>query len=83
MGTGLGDPFTAVDVKRKIERRQALMRAQVVIRTAWIPLLAGGLLALYAPNTLVFALASILFIGALVVQTVASVRVFHLSRNTN
>lgn len=55
------------------------MRGQTIIRAAWVPLLAGALGVLYAPNTLVFYLASAVFVAAATLQVSTAVRIFQLS----
>jgi hypothetical protein len=57
------------------------MRRQTQIRVAWIPALAGGLGVLYAPNFLVFALAALVFVGAVTLQVTAAAEVFRLTRS--
>jgi hypothetical protein len=72
MGTLVEPP--EVSVSRKMAAMRA-RRAQTVIVAAWAPLLAAGLLALYAPSSLVFALAAVVFAGTAIVQVAASVTV--------
>jgi hypothetical protein len=72
--------YTAMEGRRTIQERRAIMRGQLLIRAAWVPLLAGGLLALYAPNFAVFAAAALVFVAAASLQTAAAVRVVRLAR---
>jgi hypothetical protein len=61
--------------------QRAIMRRQTLIRVAWIPVLAGGLGALYAPNLLTFTLAACVFALAAALQVMAAAEVFRLARS--
>jgi hypothetical protein len=70
MGTMVEPPDVSVSRKMAAMR---MRRAQTVIVAAWAPLLAAGLLALYAPSGLVFALAAGVFAATAIVQVAASI----------
>jgi hypothetical protein len=72
--------YTALEKEPTIEQR-AIMRRQTLIRVAWIPALAGGLGALYAPNALTFYLAAGVFIVAVALQIRAASDIFRLGRS--